>query len=183
MSGLVSALADCAQLLAGWNERAAIVGGVAFVARVRGRLTEDIDVAVVVPKGREPDFVRLCRSRGFQLGADDERDFLAAGLARMVAPSGTSVDFMVADDALFEAVVARATPVDLGGLSLPVATVEDLLLMKLDANRLLDLDDAIAIKDVHGAQLDRDYLETSARRLGFLERLEGLLGPRRSSEP
>ena len=49
MSGLVSALADCAQLLADWNERAAIVGGVAFVARVRGRLTEDIDVAVVVP--------------------------------------------------------------------------------------------------------------------------------------
>ena len=84
---------------------------------------------------------------------------------------------MVADDALFAQTVARARPALLGGVAVRVATLEDLLLMKLDAGRPLDLDDAIAIKDAAGTSLDRAYLRDAGARLGLLPALERLLGP------
>ena len=49
---------------------------------------------------------------------------------------------------------------------LRVATPEDLLLMKLDANRPVDVDDSIAIKDAYLGRLDLSYLRSQADRLG-----------------
>ena len=174
---LFSALEPCARLLADWGEPAAVIGGVAFVVRIRARLTEDLDLAVAVPKGAEEKFLELCRRHHFAFEPADGQLFIEGGLLRAATPSGVIVDFMVADDALYAQVVKRATPVDFGGVLLPAATIEDLLLMKLDANRPLDLDDAIAIKDAFGAQLDRTYLAASGDRFGLRRQLENLLGP------
>lgn len=178
MSGsLFSALEPCARLLAEWGQPAAVIGGVAFVVRIRARLTEDLDLALGVPQGSEQKFLELCRRHHFVFEPADGLLFIEGGLLRASTTSGVVVDFMVADDALYAQVVARATPVDFGGVLLPAATIEDLLLMKLEANRLLDLDDAIAIKDAFGPQLDRAYLASSGDRFGLRRQLESLLGP------
>ena len=78
-------------------------------------------------------------------------------------------------ESLVEALVilARATPLNLGRCTLPVASVEDLLLMKLEANRPVDLD---AIKDAFADTLDRAYLRAEAARLDVVARLDALLG-------
>lgn len=64
-----------------------------------------------------------------------------------------------------------------GHATVSVATVEDLLLLKLDANRPIDLDDAIAIKDAFEETLDRRYLAEQGDVLDLRRALENLLGP------
>lgn len=62
------------------------------------------------------------------------------GLARLQSAGhgGFDLDLMFVDSAFLESVVARATPVAIGGATLPVASVEDLLVMKLEAERPQD---------------------------------------------
>lgn len=173
----LSAFAPCALLLAEWGGAAAVVGGVAIVARVHSRFTHDLDIAISLPKGTEAAFLDLTARHGFTFTTADREMFLEGGLLRATSPTGVAVDFMVADDGLYEAAVARATPVEMGNVSLPVATVEDLLLTKLDAGRHRDLDDAISIKDAFGDKLDRKYLSRMGDRFGLRRQLENLLGP------
>lgn len=174
---LLDGVRDVAVLLRAWGRPAAIVGGVAFVARVRPRFTDDLDLAVTVPKDQLEAFADLAAQQGFSFGPQDRQFFREAGLLPMKSPSGLHVVVMLADDLLLESTVQRATVLDLGGIPLPVATAEDLLLLKLDANRPMDFDDAIAIKDAFGATLDRAHLRRLAVPLGILERVENLLGP------
>jgi hypothetical protein len=148
-----------------------------MVALVRSRLTDDLDIAVVVPSGEHHAFLTLARDRGFSWQRADEAMFIEGGLLRAKTPEGITIDWMIADDLLLTQVVARAQPVEVGGARVMTSTVEDLLLMKLDANRPLDFDDAIAIKDAYGNRLDRGYLREIGARLGLLRQLENLLGP------
>lgn len=83
-------------------------------------------------------------------------------------------DWRDGDDISVE-LLQRANRVHLHGIDLPVATVEDLLLLKLEANRHIDLDDAIAIKDAFGEALDRAYIDRWAKTLGIEDR-EAILG-------
>ncbi len=177
MSGLLDALAPCAALLDAWGHPWALIGGAALIAHVRSRLTEDLDFAVAVAPSEEASFLEHARGRGFTWLASDQALFLEGGLLRARAPGGISVDFLIADDALYGQVVSRAQSVALGGVAVRVATVEDLLLMKLDANRPLDLDDALAIKDAFGPRLDRAYLRSAGERCGLTRSLELILGP------
>jgi hypothetical protein len=87
-----------------------------------------------------------------------------------------SVDVIISDSPFLDLVLSRAQSVELGPVRLNVATLEDLLLLKLDANRPIDLDDAIAIKDAFGKELDRAYLAEQAGLLGLRDRVENLLG-------
>jgi predicted nucleotidyltransferase len=86
------------------------------------------------------------------------------------------VDLIFVDSTFLDDVVRRATPIDLGVVTLPVATTEDLLLLKLEAHRTEDLDDILAIKDACAEQLDMTYVRAQAGRLGLLERLELYFG-------
>ncbi|MBI2377747.1 MAG: nucleotidyl transferase AbiEii/AbiGii toxin family protein [Deltaproteobacteria bacterium] len=108
------ALERVAALLAEWPSAAAIIGGIAIVARVRPRFTEDIDVAIIVPDGDAPKLLELLRRHGFDFDDDETRSFMEGGLVRAWAPPnralGVGLDLLFANDAFFQALIARATP-------------------------------------------------------------------------
>ncbi len=60
--------------------------------------------------------------------------------------------------------------------TLPVASVEDLLLLKLEANRPQDIDDILSIKDGCSEALDWAYVRAEAARLSLSEVLELYFG-------
>ena len=62
-------------------------------------------------------------------------------------------------------VIARATPTTIEDCSLPVATAEDLVLLKLLAGRPRDTDDAHRIVSRQAENLDWEYLLQTAREL------------------
>ena len=150
--------------LQGWPYRAAIVGGLGIVLRVRPRLTRDIDLVVEVPGDRTVLLDHLRRA-GYGYEEADIDEWLAGGLVRAQARYAL-LDLIIADDAFLQEVVQRAEPLIVEGHELPVATVEDLLLMKLEAGRPQDLDDALAIKDALAKQLDEAYLDRAGARIG-----------------
>lgn len=163
----------------------AVIGGAALAVRARVRTTRDIDVVLAIPPGELESLLKAAQENGFRYDAADRDTLMAEGLIRLwvAAPSSSGdpksvpgIDFLTANDEFTAEVIRRAEPVDFGAVRLPVATPEDLILMKLDANRPHDLDDAIALKDAHLGKLDRVYLNTWASKLGITARLEALLG-------
>ena len=177
MTPLVSAVAPTVAMFRQWGEPYALIGGLAMIARGRTRLTDDLDFSFVMSPGREQAFLDLARASGFSWTPANEVMFRDGGLLHADSADGVEVDFMTAVESLYEAAVRRATPVEMGDAAVQVATPEDLMLMKLDANRGIDLDDAIALKDIYGASLDRAYLKQAAAGAGLLSRVESLLGP------
>ena len=148
----------------------ALIGGVAVIARVFVRATKDVDLLVSCPVSEARTLLDVAARHGYEWEEADIPDFLEAGLLRMWGPpsrrEGLGLDVLLTDSPFNEDVVRRATVVEVMGTDVAVATPEDLLLMKVEANRPIDLDDAIAIKDAFAERLDLVYLRAQADRLG-----------------
>ena len=85
-------------------------------------------------------------------------------------------DIVRAVSAHDEAAMGRRRAVDWVGRSLWVASPEDLLLQKLVAQRDYDLTDAVSIVEEQRGQLDEEYLDSWARRLGVQQEMAYVLG-------
>lgn len=140
------------------------------------RATDDIDLVIAVPHVDIDRLLATASACGYRYDEATAREWAASGLLRLIDADGTSIDLLIATDPLSHELVRRASVERLMGSSLPVASVEDLLLMKLEANRPIDLDDAIAIKDAYGDRLDRAYVDRWAAALGIDGRVKALLG-------
>lgn len=178
---MLEAVQRLAGLVADGQLRVALIGGVAIVARVRPRTTLDIDILVAAKVQDGEGLLRKAEEHGYAYDAQETQEFLPGGLVRLWGPPsralGIGLDILFADSPFLNKVLARATPLDLGSATLPVATVEDLLILKLEAHRLEDLDDIIAIKDGLGEQLDLGYLQVELEALGLLDRFQIYFGP------
>lgn len=151
-------LARLSRFIEAWPHPCAVVGGLAIVLRVQPRLTRDIDVVVVAPAPRDALLPALLAAR-YSYEEDDIAEWLDGGLVRATVPeTGEGLDLIVADVPYLEELAARAEPIEIEGVTLPVATLEDLLLLKLEAARPQDLDDALALRDAFAGRLDREYL-------------------------
>ncbi len=157
-----------------WPHPCAVIGGLAVVLRVQPRATVDIDLVIVAPEPRS-DLLPVLRSSGFRYQAEGIEEWLEGGLVRAEAEdTGEGLDLILADVPYLEQVAQRATPISVQGIVVPVATIEDLLMLKLEAGRPVDLDDALAIREAFSGDLDRDYLArwgpvVGADALKFLE--------------
>jgi len=170
---LTDALLRLERLAAGIGRPYAVIGGLAVILRVAVRPTDDLDVLVAAAGTEAERLLEVARQHGYRFDEDEARDLLEVGLIRLRSPAegGYDLDIILADAPFLEQVVARSTSVAVEGLSLQVATPEDLLLLKLEANRPDDIEDVLSIKDALEERLDRAYLEAEADRLGIRDRL------------
>jgi hypothetical protein len=65
--------------------------------------------------------------------------------------------------------------VELGGVSVPFASVEDLVILKLIAARAVDLQDAAAVVRRKGGEIDWVYVSDWISRFGQIEGHENLV--------
>lgn len=172
---LLSVLPAIARWMREYGDDYAVIGGLAVVLRARPRLTTDVDLMVRVPGDAIDRLLSTAGEQGFTWDEDEVREWAPGGLVRLLhttgAGSGINVDVLFAIDDASQRAVERATMLSVAGCELPVVAAEDLILMKLEANRGQDLDDVIALRDAAGDELDRDYLEAGARELDLLDRL------------
>ena len=177
---ILSAVGRLGRALQDWPGEAAVVGGIAIVARVRPRLTTDIDVVIRVAPSQGAELLDNFVAHGWQHDPEETKALIEGGLVRFWSPpsarDGVGLDLIFVDSPFLDCVVARATEVAIGDTSLAVATTEDLLLMKLEANRPQDIDDILAIKDACAEGLDMEHVRTTASELGVLDRLELYFG-------
>jgi predicted nucleotidyltransferase len=149
---MARAFADAAALGHPW----ALVGGLAVSARVEPRLTRDVDLAFAVDGDPAAEqIVRDLLGRGYEMVAGIEhRDTGRLATVRLrpflQGAAGALVDLLFASSGIESEIAARAEILEiLPGMEVPVATVPDLIAMKVlardDRTRPQDHDDLVAL--------------------------------------
>lgn len=110
----------------------------------------------------EPDRQESTLQRLFQqfkaLPRDPFRFVSQTRVCPLLSPNGIRIDVVLAALPFERNAISRARTMDIGGRPVQVASVEDLLLMKLVSERPRDRDDAERLLKRYGGTLDRDYL-------------------------
>lgn len=180
LPSLGASLAKLGEFIAQWPEDCAVIGGIAIIARGRVRPTTDADVVMSMTECEPDDLLAHSRSLGLTYRESDEAMLREGGLIRLSLEQGDELehfDVLVVDDDFLASVVRRSEPVRIRGVDLPIATVEDLILLKLLAARPLDIDDVLGLKDAFGASLDKEYIFEWAKLLDLSDSAALYLGP------
>lgn len=143
------------RVLEAMNAPYALIGGRAVAVRGHPRMTIDYDFLTTdrrvlqreIWSDLERDGVTVDARRG-------EWDDPLAGVVHLAFADGTEADIVVAKWKWEEGVIERAELLDVGGVELPVPRASDLILLKLSAGGILDLQDVVALLAVG----DRDVL-------------------------
>jgi hypothetical protein len=150
----------------------ALVGGMALAAHGLARATFDADVLVLAPVAVDEHVWERLRAAGatIKIRRGDPDDPFQA-VIRVSAPASSPVDVLVGRFAWQHAVIARATPVSLPTVRIPLVGAADLVLLKIfaggpqdlvDAQRLLTTPDRSKIVSEVDARIDA--LPESCRR-------------------
>lgn len=142
--------------LLGDRNQAIIVGGLALYFRTGSLQTEDLDLMLLDPVMNIED--KLQRSNTFEILQTVEGDFLeTVRAATDVGDEPRIVDFLkIHPEKFHQTLIERATPEPDSGV--PVVSVEDLILLKLIANRPEDREAIRSILTRHGTELDLDHI-------------------------
>lgn len=153
--------------LAAAQVRFLVVGGVAVVLHGHPRFTADLDLVLDLDRANATRALEVLAAKGFrprppvpiESFADpatrrswiEEKGLVVFSLWSPSAP-GTEIDLFVEEPFEFAPAYARATFVTLGGVSVPVLSIADLVALKRSAGRPKDLGDADALEEIARAR-------------------------------
>ena len=166
-----------------FGAQAAIFHGVA-------RLTADVDVTVLPEPHSTGRLASVMEANGFRLRVTATDDFVARTRVLPFVHSATRlpVDVVLAGPGIEEQFLDRAEFHVLEGVRVPIATVEDLVTMKILAGRPKDLDDAKGMLRARSEEIDLDHvrrmlqlLEEALSQSDLIPQLEQLIRRERRS--
>jgi hypothetical protein len=166
------ALEALSTALAALDSPAMLIGGLAVIARGVPRLTIDID-AVIHAEGLDVDRLwAVLRDSGLEARVSDAAEIARERLVLLLRhlASGVTVDLSLGWMQFERDAMKRATTVDLDGVRVPVATPEDLVVLKAVAWRGIDRSDITELIVRHHADMDFQRIRTTLTQ--FFEVLE-----------
>lgn len=165
MTELEAALVEIARFLESNGIPYMLIGGLAVAVRGEPRATLDVDISVWAPVECFDEAVGLITSRFRSIP-----DALAFARRSRVLPialeNGVRADIVFAALEEERALIARAGMVAVEGHEVRVASVEDLIYMKLISERPKDADDARRLLRRFRHTIDRQYLEPKLKAIG-----------------
>ena len=152
----------------GRGDRWFLFGAQALAVHGIPRVTADVDVTVVLGDGQPRALVRALSEAGLELRVADVDDFVESTgvLPFFDSESGLALDVVLGRSGLELECLERAIPIDVDGVTVPVITVEDLVILKVLAGRPKDRDDVSALLRRKSRPLDLDRVR---KVLGLLE--------------
>ncbi|MFH1469017.1 MAG: hypothetical protein ABIO70_31815 [Pseudomonadota bacterium] len=179
MSALGDLLAGLSGAFGEMGLRWFLFGAQAVAIRGAPRATQDVDVTVEVPRSSLGDLIGALARRGFshrfpEIADEIMRD--GAVLPLTHAGSGLDLDLVLAGSGLESVALARAEPILIAGVLVPVIAPTDLVVFKVLAGRGRDLEDVRAVLAVGGVDVDeaRDLLRQLEEALGQSDLLPAL---------
>lgn len=149
--------------------RFCIIGGLAVVRWGEPRATDDVDISLLVELGEERQYIEKLLKK-FRSRIPDAKEFaLQNRVLLLTATNGVAIDVGLASFAYEIEVIERATPFRFDkGVNLVTASAEDLIILKLLAERPIDLFDirGILVRQQH---LDWNYLTSRLHGLSELK--------------
>lgn len=162
-------LAATAALEATTGFKVVVIGGVARGNWAPPRNTDDVDVIVASPR-LEP-FIAAAAAVGLITVPEEVLALAPAEMTRLRLPEHPSgpvrLDVIAASHPYHQRLIARSHVVTMAGLTFRVASAEDLILLKVLADRPQDRADVSAIMAAQGAALDLAVLRAEASDLGL----------------
>ncbi|CUU36274.1 MAG: nucleotidyl transferase AbiEii/AbiGii toxin family protein [Armatimonadetes bacterium] len=131
---------------------AVLIGGIAVSLVAKPRFTADIDMLLTnFDLSRLGILIERAPEYGFEFRVENPLQFAQHYLVILMQHRDTRipVDISLGFSPFENEVASRATPTSLGSLRLRVATPEDLVIMKLVAQRPIDLIDVQQILAIH----------------------------------
>lgn len=161
-------LADAVRLLDGRGIRCAVIGGLAVSLRGLPRMTVDVGLVIQADLDDALRLVRDLPSTPFMPLFDGVEEVVTSAfiLPLRHRVMGVRVDIAIGMSGFERDAVSRATPVVVGEVTIPVVTVEDLLVMKALAARPQDESDIRGLIDVQNDAIDWIHCLATARSLG-----------------
>jgi hypothetical protein len=145
----MTAIESIARVLQSLESPYALIGGRAVGMRGHPRMTLDYDFLTTDVRALQADIWNdLRRSAAHVDLRRGEADDPLGGVVRIVFADGVEADIIVAKWTWERGVVDRAEPLDLGGVTVPVARTGDLILLKLAAGGYVDLQDVHVLLQV-----------------------------------
>lgn len=164
-AALLAALAACATALRHFDRPGMIIGGIAVIARGVPRQTVDID-ATIWAEGL--DVETLLPTLAAERILPRTADAVAFARERHVLllrhePTGTPLELILAYLPFERTALERADLVDFGGVRVPAATAEDLIIYKAVAWRDRDRSDVERLLVLHGRSIDLERVRRLVR--------------------
>ena len=162
---VLAALAACFESL---GVRWYLFGAQAAIYHGVARLTADIDVTILPEPRSTPELAAALEANGFHLRVTGTDDFVARTRVLPFVHSRTRlpVDIVLGGPGIEELFLERAETREIEGVEVPIATVEDLVTMKILAGRPKDLDDAEGMLTARSDEIDLRHVR---RMLQLLE--------------
>lgn len=135
-----------------------LIGGLAVIARGVPRDTRDVDATIWAPNLDLADLVRALAAEQIVGRIPDLEQFArqAQVLLLVHEPTKTPMEVSLAWLPFERDAMERAERLDLGGVELPVAVAEDLVIYKAVAGRERDRDDLARLLRLHASEIDLD---------------------------
>jgi hypothetical protein len=154
-----------------------LLGGLAIGAWTEARATKDCDFALALPTDVKPLEAAL-RAEGFTAAKGSLAEVAAEGGVVRLSSAGRPsvvVDLLCAGTEFERTALSRRRPLTVLGVSLHVASPDDLVIYKLIAGRPQDLVDIEKLIRFKRAPEDEAYVRRWAREWGVEDRLDQVL--------
>lgn len=174
---LISALHEIVGLFEARGYRYAVMGGLAARVFSIPRPTYNIDFTLAVARDLLPELYDAAEKAGYHVPVayrsgwvDAVANMPIVKLGMQLGSQGIDIDVFLSESEFQESILARRSQHDVGGRLMWLVSPEDLIVLKVLANRDRDRGDVQDVLFMQGA-VDRDYMRHWAERLGVLERL------------
>jgi hypothetical protein len=156
---LAPPLAALQRLLARFDDRGIVIGGVAASLLGKPRLTADIDAIILLSVDDLPNLLRAAAQEGLEPRIADADKFARRNRVLLLRhkESGVNVDVSLGMLPFEIEAVERSLAYKAGALTLRLPTPEDLIILKAVAHRPKDLLDIQAILETQ-PNLDRERI-------------------------
>ncbi|MCJ7432418.1 MAG: nucleotidyltransferase [Anaerolineales bacterium] len=137
------------RLLAKFDNRGVIIGGVAVGFLGRPRLTEDVDAMFLLSTHDISRFLEAAKTENIQPRIPNAEEFARKSCVLLLqhSPTETNIDISLGILPFEEEMVERGIVQSTGTLSVRLPTPEDLIIMKAIAHRPKDLEDIRTVVD------------------------------------
>jgi hypothetical protein len=158
-------LTALAPVLARWG-RWYVFGAQAVILYGVPRLSADVDITLALTPDAPERFTRAMEPAGFSLRVDDPEFVRRTRVLPFVHLStAMPLDVVLAGSGLEDEFLERAVATDIGGTTVPIIEIGDLLIAKVLAGRPKDIEDATALWRLHGKSIDADRIRRILRLL------------------
>ena len=147
----------------------AIIGGLAVALRGFARTTLDVDAVVFIEEAGWPSFLTIGSTYSIESRIPEPLAFAKEASIFLLshAPSGVDLDITLGQLAYEKLIIRRAVPKKIGKATVPIATVEDLIVLKAVANRPRDLADIQGLLEVN-TSIDLAYIREQIEELAAM---------------